>query len=112
MDPKKQRKKRKPFYDFTPEQEVFIKQNYGRKTKSSICRALKVGYNKLEAYLRATGIKADWEPTPKTQDLTGWQFVPVPGVGNPVLRIPPGKDPEEAKRRYLERQARKKNDKK
>lgn len=101
------KRKRKPFYNVNPEQEQFIRANYGKLSRAAVSRKTGVPLNELDAFLRKHFIKSDWAPEAKTKDLTQWQRVPVPGIGNPVLLIPPGRDPEQARKKYLERQERK-----
>lgn len=86
-----------------PQVIKFIKENYGRMTKAALCRKFEIKPRQFENFIKKKGITANWEQNHKTKDLSGWQRVPVPGVGNPVLIIPPGRDPEKAKARYLEK---------
>lgn len=92
----------------TPKEAEYIKQNYGRMTKAAVVRRIGCSVNDFDKYIRLNHIKADWTPENKTKDLTGWVRVPVPGIGNPVILVPPHRDPEKARLRYIEKLNRKK----
>lgn len=99
--------KREPFNP-SPDQVAWIKKNYGRMTRAAVCRKLGCGVNEFDKWCRKHNVRSEFTPESKTKDLTGYIRVPVPGIGNPVILVPPHRDPEEAKRKYIEKLNRKK----
>lgn len=96
---KKQKNKWRP----NEEEERFVRENYGRMTKAAIIRKFNISLKEFERWCREKAVFANFDQKHFTKDHTGYTRVPVadPKYGcTTYLLVRPGKDPEEAKRKY------------
>lgn len=89
----------------TPEQEAWVRQNYGKISKSNIIRHLGIELRAFENWRHYHDVHPNYDGKPVSKDFSGHTRVFVPdGHGREtVILVRPGRDPEEAKAAYIAR---------